>query len=75
MKRESVPALDTYSSLLMDPQAVIPIFMEKDIFGQTFSDEINKENIRELVEHQWLSATVITVYARYLYYPIIMVDI
>ena len=40
--------------------------MDNVIFGKAYTDEIEIENIEELVQHNWLTATVVAVYARYL---------
>ncbi|XP_058752181.1 uncharacterized protein LOC131625331 [Vicia villosa] len=59
--------LDMYVKMMMKPQSVIEITMEKNIFGEEFQEHVHVENIKELIDHKWLSATVITVYVRYLY--------
>ncbi|MCI13979.1 ubiquitin-like-specific protease, partial [Trifolium medium] len=41
--------------------------MGDDIFSVGYPEHLHLENIKEVVDHDWLSASVITVYARYLY--------
>ncbi|XP_058733074.1 uncharacterized protein LOC131604663 [Vicia villosa] len=59
--------LDMYVKMMMKPESVIEITMEKNIFGEEFQEHVHVENIKELIDHKWLSATVITIYVRYLY--------
>ncbi|CAK8536108.1 unnamed protein product [Lathyrus sativus] len=41
--------------------------MEKSIFGEEFIEHLRVESIKEILDHNWLSASVITVFSRYLY--------
>ncbi|CAL5183408.1 unnamed protein product [Lathyrus oleraceus] len=63
----SLQFLDMYAKMMMKPETEIEIIMEKNIFGEEFQEHIHIENIKELVDHNWLSVTVITIYVRYLY--------
>jgi hypothetical protein len=47
---------------------VMEIDMSGDIFSVGFTELLHLENIKEIVDHDWLSASVITLYARYCYY-------
>jgi hypothetical protein len=66
VKPAMVPFLDTYVKTIMVKGQSVPIYMNNVIFGKSYTDEIEIENIEELVQHNWLSATVVAVYARYL---------
>ena len=61
-----VPFLDTYVKTIMIKGQTVPIYMDDVIFGKAYAEEIEIENIEELVQHDWLSATVVAVYVRYL---------
>jgi len=66
VKPAMVPFLDTYVNTIMIKGQTVPIYMDDVIFGKAYTEEIEIENIEELVQHDWLSATVVAVYARYL---------
>jgi hypothetical protein len=66
VKPAMVPFLDTYVKAIMTEGQSVPIYMDNVIYGKAYTDEVEIENIEELVQHDWLSATVIAVYARYL---------
>ena len=60
-----VPFLDTYVKEIMIKGQSDPIYMDNVIFGKAYTDEVEIENIEELVQDNWLSVTVVAVYARY----------
>ncbi|AES76810.1 Ulp1 protease family, carboxy-terminal domain protein [Medicago truncatula] len=62
-----VPFLDTYMKAIMIKGQTVPIYMDNIIYGKAYTDEVEIENIEELVQHNWLSATVVAVYVRFLY--------
>ncbi|WJX57197.1 hypothetical protein P8452_42781 [Trifolium repens] len=59
--------LDDYTKFAWKSGTVMEIDMGGDIFSVGFSELLHLENIKEVVDHDWLSASVITLYARYLY--------
>lgn len=67
VKPDMVPFLDTYVRTIMKKGYTIPIYMDNVIFGKAYTEDIEVEHIQELVEHDLLSATVIAIYARFLY--------
>ncbi|KAK2368084.1 ubiquitin-specific protease [Trifolium repens] len=59
--------LDDYTKFAWKSGTVMEIDMRGDIFSVGFTELLHLENIKEIVDHDWLSASVITLYARYLY--------
>lgn len=51
VKPAMVPFLDTYVKTIMVKGQSVPIYMDNVIFGKSFIDEIEIENIEELVQH------------------------
>jgi hypothetical protein len=60
--------LDDYTKFAWKSGTVMEIDMRGDIFSVGFTELLHLENIKEIVDHDWLSASVITLYARYCYY-------
>jgi hypothetical protein len=65
---EKLKFLDDYTKFAWKSGTLMEIDMGDDIFSVGFSEQLHLENIKEVVDHDWLSASVITVYARYRYY-------
>ncbi|XP_058783695.1 uncharacterized protein LOC131658417 [Vicia villosa] len=64
----NLPFLDMYVKNMMRVGSLVQIKMEKSIFGEEFLKHLRVENIKEILDHNWLSASIITVFSRYLYY-------
>ncbi|WJX25460.1 hypothetical protein P8452_14497 [Trifolium repens] len=47
--------------------SVLAVSMGEKAFGDQFSENLHAEHLNEVLNHEWLSASVINVYARYLY--------
>ncbi|CAK8533504.1 unnamed protein product [Lathyrus sativus] len=63
----NLPFLDMYVKKMMRVGSLIQIKMEESIFGEEFIEHLRVESIKEILDHNWLSASVITVFSRYLY--------
>ncbi|CAJ2652050.1 unnamed protein product [Trifolium pratense] len=59
--------LDDYTKYASKSETVMEIDMGDDIFSEGFSEHLHLEHIKEVVVHDWLSASAVIVYARYLY--------
>lgn len=57
-----------YVKKMMRVGSLIQIKMEESIFGEEFLEQLRVESIKEILDHNWLSASIITVFSRYLYY-------
>jgi len=42
--------------------------MEESIFGEEFLERLRVDNKKEIIDHNWLSASIITIFTRYIYY-------
>ncbi|KAK2426437.1 hypothetical protein QL285_025107 [Trifolium repens] len=60
---EKLKFLDDYTKFAWKSGTLMEIDMGDDIFSVGFSEQLHLENIKEVVDHDWLSASVITVYA------------
>ncbi|CAI8595491.1 unnamed protein product [Vicia faba] len=63
----NLPFLDMYVKKMMRVGSLIQIKMEESIFGEEFLEQLRVESIKEILDHNWLSASIITVFSRYLY--------
>ncbi|XP_058760645.1 uncharacterized protein LOC131633993 [Vicia villosa] len=63
----NLPFLDMYVKKMMRVGSLIEIKMEESIFGEEFLEKLLVESIKKILDHNWLSASIITVFARYLY--------
>ncbi|KAL6574303.1 hypothetical protein OROHE_001207 [Orobanche hederae] len=59
--------LEMYTQKMLRAGSLIKLNMEENIFGEEFSEQLLVENIKEIIDHNSLSACIITVFARYLY--------
>jgi len=58
--------LEKYKEKLLEiGDSIAPINMEKDIFNVERMEFIGMENINEVINHEWLSASVVSLYVRY----------
>ncbi|CAK8533436.1 unnamed protein product [Lathyrus sativus] len=64
----NLPFLDMYVKKMMRVGSLIQIKMEESIFGEEFLEHLRVESIKEILDHNWLSASIITVFSMYLYY-------
>ncbi|WJX62977.1 hypothetical protein P8452_47914 [Trifolium repens] len=48
-------------------ESLLEVSMREKAFGEEFVENLHAEHLNEVLNHEWLSATVINVYARYLY--------
>jgi hypothetical protein len=44
--------------------SVLGVSMGEKAFGEQFSENLHAEHLKEVLNHEWLSASVINVYAR-----------
>ncbi|CAI8617292.1 unnamed protein product [Vicia faba] len=63
----NLPFLDMYVKKMMRVGSLIQIKMEESIFGEEFLEQLRVESIKEILDHNWLSASIIIVFSRYLY--------
>ncbi|CAK8533623.1 unnamed protein product [Lathyrus sativus] len=63
----NLPFLDMYVKKMMRVESLIQIKMEESIFGEEFLEHLRVESIKEILDHNWLSVSTITVFSRYLY--------
>jgi hypothetical protein len=49
-------------------ESVLEVSMGENVFGEEFSEHVHAEHLNEVLKHEWLSASVINIYARSLYY-------
>ena len=58
--------LEKYKEKMLEiGDSIAPINMEKDIFNIERMEFIGMENIKEVINHEWLSASVVSLYVRY----------
>ena len=58
--------LEKYKEKMLEiGDSIAPINMEKDIFNVERMEFIGMENINEVINHEWLSASVVSLYVRY----------
>jgi len=57
-----------YTKKMMRAGSSIQINMEESILGEEFFERLGVDNIKEIIDHNWLSAFIITVFVKYLYY-------
>jgi len=60
--------LEMYTTKMMKARSSIHINMEESIFGEEFLERLPVDDIKKIIDHNWLSAFIIIVFARYLYY-------
>ncbi|XP_039686987.1 uncharacterized protein [Medicago truncatula] len=63
----NLPFLEMYTTKMMKVGSSIHINMEESIFGEEFLERLRVDNIKEIIDHNWLSASIITVFSRYLF--------
>ncbi|XP_024639753.2 uncharacterized protein [Medicago truncatula] len=63
----NLPFLEMYTTKMMKAGSSIHINMEESIFGEEFLERLRVDNIKEIIDHNWLSASIITVFSRYLF--------
>ena len=56
-----------YVKKMMNVRSLLQIKMDESIFGEEFLEQLCVESIKEILEHNWLTASIINVFARYLY--------
>ncbi|XP_045792411.1 uncharacterized protein LOC123887168 [Trifolium pratense] len=59
--------LQTYVTHMWAAESVLQVSMGEKVFGEEFPEHLHAEHLNEVLKHEWLSATVINLYARYLY--------
>ena len=52
------------SKMLASGDEIEPITMEKGIFNIERLEFIGMENIKEVLNHEWISASVVSIYVR-----------
>ncbi|XP_058784632.1 uncharacterized protein LOC131659460 [Vicia villosa] len=58
----NLPFLDMYVKKMMRVGSLIEIKMEESIFGEEFLEKLHVESIKEILDHNRLSASIITVF-------------
>ncbi|XP_045801502.1 uncharacterized protein LOC123895292 [Trifolium pratense] len=59
--------LQTYVTHMWAAESVLQVSIGEKVFGEEFPEHLHAEHLNEVLKHEWLSATVINLYARYLY--------
>ncbi|KAK2351830.1 ubiquitin-specific protease [Trifolium repens] len=59
--------LRTFVTHMWAAESLLEVSMGEKAFGEEFVENLHAEHLNEVLNHEWLSATVINVYARYLY--------
>jgi hypothetical protein len=44
--------------------SLMEVSMGKNLFGKEYKEDMHAEHMLEVINHEWLSASVITLYAR-----------
>jgi len=56
--------LRTYVTHMWAAESVLEVSMGENVFGEEFSEHVHAEHLNEVLKHEWLSASVINIYAR-----------
>ncbi|GAU38996.1 hypothetical protein TSUD_378720 [Trifolium subterraneum] len=59
--------LQTYVTHMWAAESVLEVSMGENVFGEEFSEHVHAEHLNEVLKHEWLNASVINIYGRYLY--------
>ncbi|PNX65930.1 hypothetical protein L195_g054792, partial [Trifolium pratense] len=55
--------LQTYVTHMWAAESVLQVSMGEKVFGEEFPEHLHAEHLNEVLKHEWLSATVINLYA------------